>query len=319
MKRIFFWLMTFLMGAIVFNAPAMAQEKFPAKAVTMLIGYEPGSATDASTRYLADYSAKIFKQPAIAVNRPGGGGSVALAELKNAPPDGHTLGILTAGGAINALLMKVPYHPVQDFEAIIHYMTVPEGLLVSATSPFKTVDDLLNYARANPGKVTYGSAGPNIALNMARLGGEAKVKWTNIPYGGGASIIPALMGGHLTCAPVTTQFVPYVKAGKLRLLATFTDKRMENFPEVPTLKELGYNISGSSIFGIVGPQGIPKDRVQLLHDVFHKGMETPQFQDILRKFEAAYDYLDSEAFKKRIEEFYNGRVELMKKYGEALK
>jgi len=216
-------------------------------------------------------------------------------------------------------LMKVPYHPVKDFDAIIHHMTVPEGLVVNASSPFKTVDDLINYARANPGKVTYGSAGTNIALNMARLGGEANVKWTNIPYAGGPSIIPALLGGHLTCAPITTVFVPYVQSGRLRLLATFTEKRLEMFPNVPTMKELGYNISGSSIFGIVGPKGLPRERVKILHDAFRQAVESPPFKDLLKKFEAAYDYRDSEGFQKYIEELYNSRVDLIKKYGEALK
>jgi len=315
-----FWTLNLIifLGSLALTAPGRGED-FPVKPISLLTGQEPGTLTDTTLRYLADFSPKLLKQPMIVLNRPGGGGSMMLSETKTAKPDGYTIGIMTAGGVINALLTKVPYHPLKDFDTIIHYMNMPDGLVVSASSPFKTVDDLIQFARANPGKVTYGSAGPNIALNMARLGGEANVKWTNIPYGGSPSIISALLGGHLTCAPITTTFTPFVKAGKLRLLATFTEKRLEVFPNIPTMRELGYDIISGGIYGIIGPKGLPQETVKVLHDFFLKGMETPQFQEILKKFDAVYEYRDSETFKKYVEDYYNSRVELMKKYGEALK
>ncbi|MBI4192553.1 MAG: tripartite tricarboxylate transporter substrate binding protein [Betaproteobacteria bacterium] len=297
-----------------------AEERFPARPIRVIVPAPPGSSADLTSRALANMTSSALKQPIIIINRAGASGSVGLAELKNAESDGYTLGTLTAGGLINAILSKVTYHPLKDFDAIVHYMTVPEALVVNGDTSFTTLDDLLKYARERPGKVTFGSAGPSIALNMARLGAQANVQWVNVPYAGGAPVVIALLGGHITSAVLTPVFKPHVATGRLRLLGTFTVKRLEAYPDVPTLKELGYEVEGSGgIFGILGPRGIPKERIQIIHDALYTAMQTSQFKEVLAQFDATYDYRGPESFQRKIKELYESRIELVEKYGKVLR
>lgn len=172
-------------------------------------------------------------------------------------------------------MRKLPFDVVKDFDAIIQHCSYMHGLIVKDGSPFKTLKDLIDYARANPGKVTYGTPGAGAPqhLTMIQLGQLAKVNWTHIPQQGGVPAVTAVMGGHVTCSQVATEFKPYVESGRVRLLVVSTEKRMEGYPDVPTFTELGYKIIGGelAIHSIVGPKGIPKDRVQILHDSFTNG------------------------------------------------
>lgn len=299
----------------------IAEEKFPAKPITMIIGMGAGGMADVAQRYLASFSSKILAQPMVVINRTGGGGAVALGELKNAKPDGHTIGVMSTGGVISALMRKVPYHPVQDFEAITQTVSIDYGLVVKDDSPFKTLKDLIAYAKANPYKVTYSTSGAGTPqhLVMMLLGEEAKVEWIHVPMSSGVTAITALLGGHVTCCAQTTTWKPYVEAGRLRALASFMEERIDFCPDVPTLVELGYKIVAPEFMGIVGPKGIPKDRVQILDDFFRKGTETSGFQEVLNKFGAKTFYRNPEVLKKNIKELYEKVGKIIEQHGEELK
>lgn len=310
----------FAVGALL-SPPSIAGEKFPAKAITFLVGYAPGGTGDLPIRYLADFASKNLGQTVVVVNREGGGGAVALGELKNARADGYTIGFMSAGGIMSAHMRKVPYHPVQDFDPIIQYCTPVFGLVVQANSPFKMLKNLIDYAKANPNKVTYSTTGAGSPqhLVMILLGEAEKVEWNHIPFGGGVPAITALLGGHVTCSAQSTVFKPHVDSGRLRLLASFMEKRIAGYPDVPTLIELGYNIEAPGLFCIVGPKGISKDRIQVLHDIFYKGMETQGFKEVLTKLDMDYQYRDPLNLKRSIKELYESTGKIIEKSGEEMR
>jgi tripartite-type tricarboxylate transporter receptor subunit TctC len=307
------------MGAVLFlcwaiSTPGLAQEKFPSKPIELWIGYGAGGSTDLPARVISDSASKILGQPVVPINKPGGGSSVALSELKVANPDGYTLGVYSSGGVLSALLRQVSYHPVKDFEPILQYSVYQYGLVVRADSPWKTFKEFIAYAKANPGKIKYATAGAGTPqhLVMMQLGDMAKTKWTHIPFESGAKAITALLGGHVDAAPQTTEWKPQVDAGKLRLLATLMDQRMSQYPQVPTLKEEGYDLVAPSIIAIVGPKGLPKDRVKLLHDAFRKSLNEPALKTSLDQFAMSVVYRNTEDLGKFMWTLYDSAAEMIK-------
>lgn len=300
---------------LLLGTPNWAAENFPTKAITLEVGYGAGGSTDLPARTLAEAAGKILGQPVVVINKPGGGSSVMLSELKNAKPDGYTLGVLSSGGILSAHMRKVPYHPVNDFECILQYSVYQYGLVVRADSPWKTLNDFIAYAQANPGKIKYSTAGAGTPqhLVMVQLGEAAKAKWTHIPFGSGNEAITALMGGHVDCSAQTTEWKAQVDAGRLRLLAILMPNRMAAYPKVPTLMEMGYNIAAPSIIALVAPKGLPKDRLKILQDAFHKGMQDPGFKKSLDQFDLPLVYRNSEDCTKFSKELYESSGRLIEK------
>ncbi len=308
--------MVLLVAGFIWGVPAWS-ETFPAKPIELYIGYGAGGSTDIPARVLADAASKILGQAVVPVNLPGGGSAVMLSQLKNRKPDGYTLGILSSGGVLNAHLRKVPYHPVKDFDPVMQYSVYQYGLVVRADSPYKTLKDLIAFAAANPGKIKYSTAGVGTPqhLVMVQLGDAAKVKWTHIPFGSGSEAIAMLLGGHVDAAAQTTEWKAQVDAGKLRLLAILMDKRMEAYPQVPTLKEQGYNIAAPSIIAIVAPKGLDKSRAKLLHDAFYKAMQDQKFKNSLKQFDIPAVYRNTEDTGKFVNELFISTEKLCKGLG----
>ena len=303
------------------NDLCRAEEKFPTKQITLFVGFSPGGGGDMTSRALAEVAAKVLGQPVVVVNKPGGGGAVALGELKNIQPDGYTIGLLTTGVIISPHLRKVAYHPVNDFDAILQTNGLIYGLAVRADSAFKSLQDLIAYAQANPNKVKYstsGAGGPQ-HLVMLQLGDLLNIKWTHVPFGGGVEAVSALLGGHVDCVSQTAEWKPHVISGRLRLLATYGEKRIEAFQDVPTLVDLGYNIIAPNIQCYVCPKGIPKDRLKILHDAFHKGTEDPGFRDVLKKIEQPLIYKNSHDAQLAIKEIYESTGKVIEKNRDAMK
>jgi tripartite-type tricarboxylate transporter receptor subunit TctC len=259
---------------------ALGQEKYPAKPITLTIGYGAGGGTDISTRPLANATGKILGQPIIVVNKTGGATSVALAALKNEKPDGYNIGTLGAGGVLVPLTRKVSYEVVKDFTPIIQFAIFQYGLVVRSESPWKTFKEFIDYAKANPGKIRYSCSGVGGAqhLVMERLAMQEKIKWTLIPYESGEEAVTALLGNHVEASSQTTTWKKYVDSGRFRLLAFYGEKRMSTYPNVPTLLEMGYKITAEpSLMALVGPKGTSPQVVETLHQAFKKAMEDPNF------------------------------------------
>ena len=269
-----------------------AQEKYPTKPINFIIGYPAGGTTDVCARPLVAAASKILGQPVIVVNKPGGASVIAVATLKNEKPDGYTIGILPSGAVLSQHMRKVPYDSAKDFTPIVQYAVYLYGLVVKPDSPWKTFKEFIDYAKANPGKIRYSTAGPGTPqhLVMERLARKEKIKWTHIPFEGGPPAIANLLGGHVEASSQTTEWKKNVEAGTLRLLAVYGEKRMIDFPNVPTLLELGYNIIAPSLICVVGPKGLSPQIVEILHGAFKKAMEDPDFIKMGRQLDQPVIY-----------------------------
>ena len=315
-----FLLFSFGIACVTAN-PCGAQDKFPTKPITLLVGFGPGGGGDLTSRALAEAAAKVLGQPVVVQNKPGGGGAVALGELKNAPPDGYTISLLTTGAIISPHLRKVTYHPVNDFDAILQTNGIIYGLVVRADSALKSVKDLIAYAQANPNKVKYSTAGAGTPqhLAMLQLADQFNLKWTHVPFGGGVEAVSALLGGHVDFESGSGEWKPYVLSARLLLLATYGEKRLESFPNVPTLVELGYNIIAPNTQCYVGPKGIPKDRLKILHDALYKATEDAGFREVLVKIDQPSDYKNSQDTQTIIKTIYESTGKTIEKNRDAFR
>jgi tripartite-type tricarboxylate transporter receptor subunit TctC len=306
-RKILFWLTAIL--ALIIGMQAIpgfvsAQEKYPTKPINFIIGYPAGGTTDVCARPLVAAASKILGQPVIVVNKPGGASVIAVATLKNEKPDGYTIGILPSGAVLSQHMRKVPYDSAKDFTPIVQYAVYLYGLVVKPDSPWKTFKEFIDYAKANPGKIRYSTAGPGTPqhLVMERLARKEKIKWTHIPFEGGPPAIANLLGGHVEASSQTTEWKKNVEAGTLRLLAVYGEKRMIDFPNVPTLLELGYNIIAPSLICVVGPKGLSPQIVEILHGAFKKAMEDPDFIKMGRQLDQPVIYRGPQELGKHLVE-----------------
>jgi len=297
-------LLLLMLSIIVLPGLVFAQEKYPAKPITLIIGYPAGGSVDTCARPFANAASKLLGQPFVIVNKPGGGSSVAIAGLKNEKPDGYTIGLLISGAVMSQHMRKVPYDTATDFTPIMQYGVYLYGLVVRSDSPWNTFKEFVDYAKANPGKIRYSTAGPGTPqhLVMERLAMREKIKWTHIPFEGGAPAVAALLGGHVEASSQTTEWKKHVEAGRLRLLTVYGEKRMIDFPEVPTLVDLGYPIIAPSLGSVVGPKGLSPAVVETLHGAFRKAMEDPDFIRISRQMDMPPVYRGPQELAKHLVE-----------------
>jgi len=259
-------------------APALAAE-FPTKEVQILIPYAPGGATDLVFRALAATTSKSLGKAVVVVNKPGGGGAVGFTEAAQAKPDGYTLVTAITPVTILPHQVKTAFN-YKDFEPIINVVDDPAMFQVRADSPWKTFQEFLDYAKKNPGMLTVGNSGAGGGVHLIALAFEkaAGVKFNHIPFAGGGPSVTALLGGHIHAVSVSPpEGISHVKAGKLRIIALFSAKRMPAFPEVPTVREQGVNFVMGQWRGLAAPKGTPPDVIKKLHDAFKQGMEDPAF------------------------------------------
>ena len=264
------------MGATVLGVPpawAQSTEPFPNKPIQLVIPFAPGD-TDNMLRPFVDKMGEFLGQPLVMNFKPGAGGGVGAGQVATSKPDGYTLVGSSPGSIVVVPLANkdIKYSP----ESFTPVAALSEGgfmLVVAAASPWKNLKDVVEHAKANPGKVTYSSSG---LMGITHLLGEiftreAAIKWNHIPFAGSAPAITALLGGHVDVA--STAIGPaqsHIKAGSLRPLAAFGDTRLKAFPDVPTLKELGYKVGSPVLYGISAPKGTPKEVVNALYAAVKK-------------------------------------------------
>ncbi|MDO8957542.1 MAG: tripartite tricarboxylate transporter substrate binding protein [Deltaproteobacteria bacterium] len=301
------WLTAFLgliIGMQAIPGFVSAQEKYPTKPINFIIGFPAGGTTDVCARPLVSAASKILGQPIVIINKPGGASAVAVATLKLEKPDGYTIGIVGSGAVLSQHMRKVPYDTAKDFTPIMQYAVYLYGLVVRADSPWNTFKEFIDYAKTNPGKIRYSTAGPGSPqhLVMERLAIKEQVKWTHIPFEGGAPAVSALLGGHVEASSQTTEWKKYVEAGRLRLLAVYGEKRMIDFPAVSTLLELGFDIVAPSLICIAGPKGLSPQVVETLHGAFKRAMEDPDFIRVSRQVDQPGIYRGPQELAKHLVE-----------------
>jgi tripartite-type tricarboxylate transporter receptor subunit TctC len=257
--------------------PAARAAGFPDRPIRILLGYPPGGTTDVILRQIANVASRHLGQNVFVENRPGGGSTISLIAAKIAAPVGYTLAVSTVAAFTTPLQVESAYDPLRDATYIVGLTNVTYGVVVRADSPFKTFADLVRYAKANPGKAIYGApAGPGNTGHQAMSAVAAKdgLDLTLVPYKGSADLQQALLGDQIGFAlDGSGGFGPMIRAGRERLLAVATGQRMPLFPDVPSLKELGYPVDLDSPWGLVGPPGMDAAAVAVLHDAFKKALQ----------------------------------------------
>jgi tripartite-type tricarboxylate transporter receptor subunit TctC len=298
-------------------SPALAE--FPERPVTVFVSSAVGGSPDMSLRALASGAEKYLGQPIVVENKGGAGGTLALAQVAIAKPDGYTLAQAGSTAIVRApQLQKVTYKPLKSFTPIMAYVGVHNtGLAVKSDAPWKNMRELIGYAKKNPGKLRYGSPGvgsvPYHAMEyVARKEG---IKWVHVPYTGSVQVITAVLGGHIEAGSVGPEWVSYAHAGTLRILATHEKKRSAAFPDVPAFRELGYDFVNETVFSVFGPAGLPPAVVAKLETAFTKGMETPQFKAVVEKLNLIPAYYNSKDYDRFLKDLWVKLEKSMKETG----
>lgn len=300
------------LATAAFTAPS---PRYPIKAVAMLVGWPPGQAIDLIARALVDATRPHF--PVYVVNRPGGAGTVAAAEVVLAKPDGYTIGITAlAVMAVQPHLTDLPYKTPEDYRPVIKVGGHAVVLAVRADAPWRTIGDLVQYARANPGKVRVGTAGVGTIphLNLESLKETSGVSLTHVPFAGGGEYVPALLGGHIEAiAALPVEVIPHVRAGRLRVLGIFSSKRSPFFPEAQLFRELGYDITTEIYHFIFAPKATSDYVIRILHAAFKRGLDSEQFKKFAHDANYVIDYMGPHDLKRQLERDYAFFGDLIRK------
>ena len=294
---------------------------FPAKPIRLICPWPAGGATDAVMRVIAESAGKILGGTMLVENKPGASGMLGPNELVKAAPDGYTLSQLTIGVARLPHMQKMQFDPLKDFTYIACLTGYTFGLVVRADSSIKSVKDLVEFAKANPERFTYGSPGAGTTPHLAveEFASRAGIKLTHVPYKGAAEGVQALLGGHVMSHSDSTGWAPQVDAGNLRLLATYGRKRAKRYSNVPTFTELGYDTISDSPFGIGGPKGMDPALTKRLHDVFKKTLEDPVVLASFEKYDQSVIYMNTADYTKFIADQYVKEKGVIERLGLAMK
>ena len=309
-------------GAAALTAVSLgtaSAQSFPAKPVKLVIAFPAGGPTDISMRVLADNASKILGQPVIVENKPGAGGTLPAQALQTAQPDGYTLAQIPLGVFRLPYTTKINWDPVKDSSYVLNVTGYAFGIVVPADSPLKTWTHFVAWAKANPGKLSYGSTGTMTSphLTTELIAQKLGIELLHVPYKGSADLMQATLGGQLMAAADSTGFAPQVEAGKLRVLNTWGAERLAKFPDAPTLKELGLDIVQNSPFGIGAPKGTPAPVVKRLHDAFKQAMEQDSYKTALARYDMVPMYMSTAAYQKFAQETFAREKALVEKLGLA--
>jgi len=278
---------------------AAAADDFPTRPVRIIVPFGAGGSNDITTRALANVTEKHLGRPIIIENITGGGGVVGAKAIVAAQPEGYTIGTTVPSMLIAPYLKKATYDSSKDFTYIIAVMGFAYGVVVRKDAPWKTFEEFLADARANPGKISYGTPGVGTfqQLTMERIAKQQGITWVSVPFRGDPDAINSLLGGDIHAVATTTSWAPYVESGDLRLLVTWGAERAKSWPSVPTLKESGVDIVVSAPYGLAGPKGMDPKVVKILHDAFRKGMADPAFTATLARLNEDPFYLSMDAYR----------------------
>lgn len=278
---------------------ALRAETFPSRAVTLIVPWPAGGATDAVMRSLAQAAGKSLGQPVVIDNRAGATGTLGPASMAaTAKPDGYTVSQIPLGVYRVPLLQKVGYDPVRDFSYIIRLTGYTQGIVCKPNPRWSSFKELVAYARAHPGAVTYGTGGngssPHIA--MEQIFRALKVTLQHVPFKGGTDALNAVLGEHIDLMAGETIWAPQVQAKALQLLVTWSPKRPALWPDVPTLKEVGVDLVSTAPYGLAGPAGMPPAVVKTLHDAFHGALDDPNVVATLERLGQENAYLGTREY-----------------------
>jgi tripartite-type tricarboxylate transporter receptor subunit TctC len=308
--------------AALVPATVTLAQPFPDRPITLIVPWPAGGSTDRHLRTLAEITGRQLGQQIVVQNQPGAGGTLGPGNMAlTAKPDGYTLAQYPMGMLRLPHMQKTAWNPLTDFTFIIGVSGYTFGFTVRADSPYKSFNEYIEAARADPGKINYGSTGTGTSphLLMEEIAGNAKVTLNHIPFKGNADLMQALLGGHVMAQSDATGWDKYVDGGQMRLLVTFGENRTKRWPAVPTAKELGYGVVSSSPYGIVGPKGMDPAVVKTLHDAFRKAMDDPKHRELLEQLNQEPWYRSGEEYAAWARETFARDKVLIEKLGLAAK
>jgi len=294
-----------LAASLLAAGVALAQDAYPSKPITMIVPFPPGGVADLTGRPTAIAMEKTLGQKIVVENKAGAGGGIGMAQVAKAKPDGYTIMMALSSISVipeaDKLLGRAPMYTLDQLNPIALVSADPTILVVRAESPWKTVKDFIDDAKKRPDAISYSSSGVYGTLHvaMAMFADAAGVTLHHVPYTGAGPAITALLGGHvdaLATGPGTV--IQHIKAGKLRALGSWGDKRLDALPDLPTLKELGYNAEFFIWSGLFAPAGTPAPVLAKLRDAAREAVKDPQFKTAMAAIETPIYYLDAPEFQK---------------------
>jgi len=302
--------------ALAITGAAQAQE-YPTKPITLVVPFPAGGATDQLMRALGEAASKHLGQPVIVDNRAGGGGAIGPGTMAiTAKPDGYTIAQIPIPVYRLPMMQKTSWSH-EDFSYIIHLTGYTFMLVAGSQTNFKKWQDVVDFAKANPGKLTYGTSGtggtPHLGTEM--IAEKAGIKLTHVPFKGAAEADVALLGGHVMMIVGGTGNKQHVDAGKAFFLNIWTENRAKLAPDTPTLKELGIPYVIDSSFGLAGPKGMDPRIVAKLHDAFKKAMEEPHVVEVMDRHQMVPNYKNTADYTRYIGEQVKFEGDLLKRLG----
>jgi tripartite-type tricarboxylate transporter receptor subunit TctC len=303
-------------AAAVSSLPLLAHaQAFPSKPVTFVVPWPAGSTSDSVMRSLVHLASQSLGQAIVVENKAGASGMLGVSAMAQAKPDGYTIGQIPLSVTRFSQVGTLKIDPRKDLTPIGLVAGLTFGIVVKPESPHKTMNELLAFGKANPGKLTYGTAGVGnqTHIGMEIIEAATGVKFTHVPYKGGNEATQGLLGGHVDMVADSSGWAPLVLQGKLRLLCVWGGKRLTRFPDVPTMKELGYDVSINAPGGVAGPAGMPADVQAKLAAAFEHAAKHPEFQAALDKFDMPLMYQAPAEYKKTLEQSYTEETALIQK------
>jgi tripartite-type tricarboxylate transporter receptor subunit TctC len=316
-SKIFF----FLWFAILLFLPAFGytQEedvaKYPSRPITYIHPFPPGTPGDMAQRLISKEAEKFLgHQPIVVVNKPGAAGSIGTAALAGSKPDGYTLGHTAHSPMITVpLLEKVPYHPLKDFRFIMQWAAFNMGTVVKADSLFKSFKDLVDHARQNPKKISYGTTGVNSMpfILIKQISKKEGVQFTHIPFKATIEAQTAILGGHLIFGAGEFTY-SMLEAEQLRLVLLFREEKAIEYPQTPILKDLGYDFPFPTFYTVSAPKGLPDGIAKKLEEAFTRAMKEPAFLKGMKDLRVPIVYRNSKELTEYITYNYNYFEKLLK-------
>ena len=309
---------------VVAALPAIAQSDYPNKPVTMIVPFPPGGVADITARPLAEAMGRALKQPMVVENKAGAGGGVGMQYVAKAKNDGYTVLLALSSISIipeaDKVLGRDPMFQLTQLVPIARFTADPTVLAVRADGPYKSVAELIEAAKKSPGSIPYGSSGNygTMHVPMEMLTGASGTKMLHVPFTGAGPAVVALLGGQVEALSTgPSSVIGHVKGGKVRVLATWGDSRHPAFPDVPTLKELGYDAQFSQWTGLFVPAGTPEPVIAKLREGAKFAINDPAFQASLAKLETPIQYLDQAQFRAFWDADARKLADVVKKIGKV--
>jgi putative tricarboxylic transport membrane protein len=310
------WAAAFALAGLA-AAPAIAQDKYPPNPVTLVTLSSPGGGTDVFLREVSRHLGPIMGTTFVVVNTTGGGGAKAMAQVAQSPKDGSMF-LGTTGTLINTTVTSKVQYGSKDMDWVVNFFLDPSLVYVRAESPFKTLQDLVDYAKANPGKLKYGLATPTSQDRYAveRLKSLTGASIIAVPFDGGGDLLLSVLNGTLDAASGEPQeLMPQLVAGKIRILATLTDERVSIFPDVKTAKEQGIDLSVIKFRGLSGPKNLPPEIKAAWADAAKKLLADPAFKAWYEKSGLIPAVMNAEEYEKFIADFYKTQEGFFREIG----